>query len=109
MNGNNVDFMSMGKRIRQVREELNLTQSALAAKVRTSTSFVGHLERGEKLPSLEVFCRFCEALGVTADYLLCGRKHMCNKADCGVVKDLAELVEQYRGEQKNVDSSPRSE
>ena len=53
MNGNLVDYVAIGKRLRSRREAMRLTQEALAGSAEVSTSFIGHLERGEKKPSLE--------------------------------------------------------
>ncbi|MBR4929740.1 MAG: helix-turn-helix transcriptional regulator [Bacteroidaceae bacterium] len=60
----------MGKKIRRKRREMDITQEQLAALVGISTSFVGHIERGTRVPSIETLYRICDALGVSADYLM---------------------------------------
>ena len=49
---------------------LRLTQEALAEKVEVSTSYIGHIERGQKRCSLETLVSIAGALGVTPDLLL---------------------------------------
>ncbi|HIS84530.1 MAG TPA: helix-turn-helix transcriptional regulator [Candidatus Faecivicinus avistercoris] len=65
-----VDYVALGLRIRQQRKMLKLTQEALAEKVDVSTSYIGHIERGQKRCSLETLVSIADALGVTPDLLL---------------------------------------
>jgi len=52
-----------GRRLRELRLERNLTQSALAQIVATSKPFISDMERGVKVPSLTMILRLAEALG----------------------------------------------
>lgn len=61
---------AFGKRIKEARLKKKLTQEQLAEKVDIGSYFLGEIERGAKLPSLNVFVQIVEALGVTADSLL---------------------------------------
>ena len=56
---------AIGARIRQLREELNLTQEKLAyeSEVR-SKGYLSDIERGLALPSLETLQRIADRLGV---------------------------------------------
>lgn len=60
---------SFGKRLREYRNELGLTQSELAEKINVSQNFLGDLERGVKLPSLEKLILLANTLKVSLDYL----------------------------------------
>lgn len=60
----------LGKRIREERTKLNLTQEQLAEKVDISTSYVGQIERGERNISLDTLINVANVLGVTIDFLL---------------------------------------
>ena len=42
----------------------------MAEKIHVSTNYIGNLERGEKMPSLETLVALADALGVSADVLL---------------------------------------
>ena len=63
---------TLGKEIRKCRKDKKMTQEALAEKADLSVSYMGAVERGEKLPSLEAFIRIADALEVSADRLLSG-------------------------------------
>lgn len=60
----------MGDRIKEARKKCKLTQDQLAEKLDVSLEFVGQIERGQKLPGMQVFIKLIEALNVSADYLL---------------------------------------
>lgn len=61
---------SIGKRIRRSRESKGWKQETLAEKAGLSVSYIGMIERGEKLPKLETFIDLANALEVSADILL---------------------------------------
>ncbi|MBQ8380353.1 MAG: helix-turn-helix transcriptional regulator [Clostridia bacterium] len=61
---------TLGKRIRAAREKKYLTREQLAEAVELAPYYLGEIERDVKTPSLPVFVKLCEALGVSADYLL---------------------------------------
>jgi transcriptional regulator with XRE-family HTH domain len=50
--------------IRRRRRELNLTQEEVAARIKTSTPYVGHLEAGKRHPSQKVVTKLAEVLGL---------------------------------------------
>ncbi|MDE7311278.1 MAG: helix-turn-helix domain-containing protein [Eubacterium sp.] len=70
-----LDYTKMGMRIRQLRKVKGWSQDALAKKVGISMSFLGHIERGSRVMSIETFVGICKALGVGADELLWGVAH----------------------------------
>jgi transcriptional regulator with XRE-family HTH domain len=55
---------SFGDVIRKRRRELDLTQEEVAARVKTSTPYVGHLESGKRHPSDKIVTRLAEVLGL---------------------------------------------
>ncbi len=61
---------SIGRRIRLHRETNRWTQEELARRAGLSVSYIGMLERGEKLPKLRTFLRLANTLGASADELL---------------------------------------
>ncbi|MDE7310512.1 MAG: helix-turn-helix transcriptional regulator [Eubacterium sp.] len=67
-----LDYAKMGMRIRQVRKAKGWSQDALAKKCGISMSFLGHIERGTRIMSLETFASICQALDAGADELLWG-------------------------------------
>lgn len=67
-----LDYGKMGMRIRQVRKAKGWSQSVLAEKCGISMSFLGHIERGTRIMSMETFVNICRALEAGADELLWG-------------------------------------
>ena len=65
-----MEKLTMGDRIKEARKQQRLTQEQLAERLDISVEFVGQIERGLKLPSMQVFIKLIEALNVSADYLL---------------------------------------
>jgi len=61
---------SIGKRIRKCRESKGWKQETFAEKAGLSVSYIGMIERGEKLPKLETFIVIANVLEVSADILL---------------------------------------
>ena len=59
-----------GKRMRDRRRELGITQAQLAEMVGTAQARISQIENGESEPSIDVLMRLARALGVTTDYLL---------------------------------------
>ena len=58
---------TIGKNIRKFREIKKLRQEDLAEKTDLTTNYIGMIERGEKIPSLETFINILNSLGVSAD------------------------------------------
>ena len=67
-----LDYGKMGMRIRQVRKAKGWLQNELAEKCGISMSFLGHIERGSRIMSMETFANICGALEAGADELLWG-------------------------------------
>ena len=55
---------NFGDVIRRRRRELDLTQEQVAARVKTSAPYVGHLESGKRHPSNKILTRLAEVLGL---------------------------------------------
>ena len=67
-----LDYNKIGQRIRQVRKAKGWSQGTLAEKCGISMSFMGHIERGTRIMSMDTFANICGALGAKADELLWG-------------------------------------
>lgn len=67
-----MDWLSIGQNIKEKRLAKSWKQSTLAEKVDLTTSYVGMIERGEKIPKLETFIHIANALDSTSDEILSG-------------------------------------
>jgi len=86
-----MNYVEMGIRVRQLRQSLKLTQEQLAEKIGVSTSFIGHIERGEKQCSLDTACKLSVFLGKTLDYIALGIVNQCDRLSCSLYADLRYL------------------
>jgi transcriptional regulator with XRE-family HTH domain len=57
----------IGKRLRDLRQRKGLTQKALAKIAGVDFTYIGKIERGEQLPSLNVLIKFSECLSLPLD------------------------------------------
>lgn len=65
-----MDYKFLGKRIKEERLKLHLTQEKLAEEINISTAYIGQIERGERSIALDKLISLANKLGVTIDFLL---------------------------------------
>ena len=63
-------YKEMGQRLRQKRKELKLTQRQLANALGVTPGYIGHLERGTRVMSVEVLLMLCRELHVSPSWLI---------------------------------------
>lgn len=61
---------ALGKRIRESRISKGYTQQNLADRTGICVMYISEIERGIKMPSLNIFIKIVDALDVSADYVL---------------------------------------
>ncbi|MGN1412339.1 MAG: helix-turn-helix domain-containing protein [Oscillospiraceae bacterium] len=64
-----IDYSTAGSKIKKERLKLGLTQEKLAEKCHISVSYLAHIERGSKRPSLDVAVTISNVLNINLDYL----------------------------------------
>jgi transcriptional regulator with XRE-family HTH domain len=64
-----LNLQMLGKRIRDGRLKMDMTQFALAEEVGVSQNFLGDVERGLKAPSITTSIRLANVLGISLDVL----------------------------------------
>lgn len=69
-----VNFRLIGKRIREIRQDSEMSQMNLAEKAGLSVSYVSMVENGRRKASLDALLRIANILGVTVDELLNGNQ-----------------------------------
>ena len=91
----NLDYVSIGRRVFARRQALGMTQGQQANAVGVSNSFIGHIERAEKIASLETVVHLCDALNLTLDALVLGIQTRCEGEECPLYADLRKLFAAY--------------
>ena len=66
--------MNIGKRIKERRKALNLTQLDLARALGLTPQHISVIEQDKRAPSLTSLAKLAEELGVTTDYLITGKE-----------------------------------
>ena len=83
-----VDFL-------ECRLEKGLTQERLAEMADLSSSFIGHIERAEKLPAINTVAKLSRCLNISLDYLIYGTVSSCDKEHCQLYEDLIGFVDSH--------------
>lgn len=65
-----VNYEDFGLRVRAIRRQQDITQEQLASRIGISSSFMGHIERGTRVASLETLIAICNALNQSPSFLL---------------------------------------
>jgi transcriptional regulator with XRE-family HTH domain len=66
--------MSLGRRIKERRKTLGLTQQQLAESLGVTPQHISVIEQDKRSPSLSSLARMAEQLGVTVDFLVVGKE-----------------------------------
>ena len=85
-----IDYVLIGKRIKETRTQLKLSQAALAELSGLSTRHIGHIETASKKASLSSLVSIANAVGISIDEILYGNQ-TANKADYQL--DIVLLIE----------------
>lgn len=81
-----LDYTFLGKRIREERLRLNLTQEHLAEDINISTAYLGQIERGERHITLDKLIPLAKRLGVSVDFLLSDYIHPNDDASLALIR-----------------------
>ena len=65
-----MERVALGKRIRESRINKGYTQQDLADRAEIGVVYISEIERGIKMPSLNIFIKIVDALDISADYVL---------------------------------------
>ena len=94
---NELKYRDMGERLRERRRMLKLSQEELARMTGVSTSFIGHIERAEKIPSLATIVSLCAALDMTLDEMVLGVRLRCEREKCRLYEEMKGIMGEFGG------------
>jgi len=97
-----MDFVLLGRRIRDERLLLRLTLEKLAERTDKSINFIGQIERGEAKPSVETLVDIANALGISIDSLLTDSVKVSNDSYAKEISALLQAMDNT-GKQYTVD------
>lgn len=91
-----MNYVDMGRRIRMMRKQTGMTQEQFAKRVGISTSFMGHIERGTRIASLETLEGLVDALNSSMDYIARGHVSTMAMTSTNTTKRMRTLNELFR-------------
>ena len=97
--GDCMNYKRLGKRIREERQRLNLTQAALAEAINISDTYMGAIERGERSLTLDTLVRLVVRLGVTVDYMLVDS---VSDSDLNILEQFKQITDRQPLERKQL-------
>ena len=91
-----IDIKEIGANIRKERKRQLLTIERLAERAGITDNFLGKIERGEGMPSLETIDNIARALGVGIDFLKGDAQHSAEHKFISSLMELNGLSEENR-------------
>jgi len=64
MKVNSRKIKSIGERVRKSRKQRNLNQERLAEMIGVSTTYIGFIEQGQRMPSIKTADKLARVLGI---------------------------------------------
>lgn len=86
----------IGEKIRNKREDMDLSQRDMASMIPMNQSNYSKIERGVQEPSMEQLRRICQILELDPRYLLdLGEYEFLGAKDVQLLKEVKELLKRY--------------
>lgn len=85
----------IGKRIKNIRENMNMTKESFAKQLGISGQYLGMIERGKSYLSIEKLKILCDMTNLSADYILFGK-------DNNIKNETKEILSEFSDEQLEI-------
>jgi len=95
-------YSIVGKKIREERKRLKLTQEELAEKADITANFLGHIERGTKRPTLNTLKKIADVLQIPMGALFVAETTYRFPREDLFIKRFMSLVKDRKGEEKEL-------
>ena len=91
------NYERIGLRIRTQRKEKGVSQEQLAEQIGISASYMGHIERGTRIASVETLARLSKALEMDMHYIVFGHSsgYSARSEELELLDDLRNLLQKY--------------
>jgi Predicted transcriptional regulators len=94
-----IDYMAVGRRIKQARHEKNYTQAHLAELLSVTPEYISRVECASTNPSLQIIAKMADLLSVNLTYLLEGTS---TGHDNYKLEEFSELLQQLSAEKRKM-------
>lgn len=89
--------MNIGEKIRNAREDLDLSQRDMATLIPMNQSNYSKIERGIQEPNIEQLRKICQILNLDPRYLLnLGEYNSITAEDMALLRDIKKLIEKHK-------------
>lgn len=89
--------MNIGEKIRNAREDLDLSQRDMATLIPMNQSNYSKIERGIQEPNIEQLRKICQILNLDPRYLLnLGEYNSITAEDIALLRDIKKLIEKHK-------------
>ena len=89
--------MNIGEKIRNAREDLDLSQRDMATLIPMNQSNYSKIERGIQEPNIEQLRKICQILNLDPRYLLnIGEYNSITAEDMALLRDIKKLIEKHK-------------
>lgn len=85
----------IGERIKNIRENMNMTKESFAKQLGISGQYLGMVERGKSYLSIEKLKILCDITNLSADYILFGK-------DNNIKNDTKEILSEFSDDQLEI-------
>lgn len=90
-----------GERLKELREDFNLTQDQLAEKIGINRSTISAYENNAISPTLEILVKLADTFNVSIDYLACRTKEIYNlntfnNKNKQLILEIIKSIEKYK-------------
>ena len=86
-----LNYVEIGKRIKNKRKEVGITQEKLSELIEVSPSYICEIERGGSISSLATISKIAQTLNISLDYLVFGiNKNNSNTMFSEILESLPE-------------------
>jgi transcriptional regulator with XRE-family HTH domain len=88
--------MNLGKKIKDAREDMDLTQADMAERIPMNQSNYSKIERNLQEPSMEQLKRICQILYLDPRYLLdLSEEEKIDRNDMKMLSDIKAFIKKY--------------
>lgn len=99
--------MTIGKRIKQIREIKNISRSDLAKILQKDISSISKIENDKQIPSAEIIAKICEEYNIDGNWILLGiESDFLTDEEKKIIKGYRRLTDKEKGRiEEIIDSS----
>ena len=97
-----LDYKKIGNKIKEIRQQKNITREKLSEIIGISSMYLGQLERGERRGGINNYIEIANALNLSLDYLFFEELNTVEVVDNQIFKNLKEILNTLDNDKKTL-------